>query len=158
MQWIVVIGLVLVGGGSVWAGDDIIDIDRIEKRSQAQGQVQGQAQAAVAAQQQSQASDQANEQTSSLISNEESQGQRKDHVQSSPVLYIGGADEGLSVGLPWANASLAKKSEVDRITSCGTFTAANASHTDDRVQRLINQCGTAARRCGLLCHVGRLLF
>ena len=146
------LGITLLGDTSSWAS--------VNENEQEQDQSQRQVQAAVAIQDQSQ--DQAQEQ-SSTQGNDQSltqttQGQGRNLVQSSPVLLLGNAQEGLSVGTPWGNASLGKQSEVTQVVACGSFIAANGQHLDSRVQGLADQCVKAAKRCGLLCHIGRLLF
>ena len=120
-----------------------------------QRQHQSQAAVAVQGQKQRQSSEQANAQ--SVLVSESTQGQQRDHVQSSPALYLGAAQEGLSVGTPWGNTSLGKISEVSRITACAATTATYATSTDGRVKRLLDACEKAATRCGLLCRVWRVL-
>lgn len=100
-----------------------------------------------------QSSDQDNDQSLDI----KQEGQQRDHVQSSPALYLGAAQEGLSVGTPWGNTSLGKISEVSRITACAATTATYATSTDGRVKRLLDACEKAATRCGLLCRVWRVL-
>lgn len=138
---------------TAWAWSDIT---LHQSEHQDQDQVQRQTQWQVAeggSAKQKQSVDQANGQTVT----QDIHGQGRNLVQSSPVLVVGQAQEGIAVGTPFANASLAKMSEVSRLTECGTFIAANADHPDSRVQDLENQCVKAAKRCGLICHVWRLL-
>ena len=138
------------------------DQDQEQKQVQAQSQDQDQAQRQVQGQvavgvggdsraAQSQATEQANQQTVTT------QGQGRSLVQSSPVLYVGQAQEGLAVGLPWANASLGRMSEVMKATTCGSFIAQYGGVVDDRVQQLADQCVRASKRCGVLCHVMRII-
>src|SRR3990167_4337247 len=89
-------------------GTDIINTPNAEALA-VQGQQQKQRQST------SQSSDQANSQSFT----DASQGQQQNHVQSSPVLVMGQAQEGVAIGMPWANASVGKMSEVSRVTSCG---------------------------------------
>ena len=130
------------------------DVEQDQHQRQAQDQAQEQAQAAVAVQGQAQSTTQGNDQ----VLHQDVQGQGRNLVQSSPVLVVGAAEEGLSLGTPWGNASLGKLAEVTKVVSCWSFVAINSQHDDPRVQGLVDQCVKAAKRCGLLCHVGRWLF
>lgn len=112
-------------------------------QGQQQGQLQGQAQESA----------QANQQSTSYHST----GQARDSVQAAPVVVLGQAQEGVGLGLPWANASVGRMSEVTKATTCGQFIASYGASEDARVQALADQCVQASRRCGVLCRVLRVL-
>lgn len=132
----------------VTVGGTHVEGDVEQRQTQLQGQV-AVAHGGTAAQ----SSDQANAQSVSVAED----GQQRDHVQSSPTLYLGAAQEGLALGTPWGNASLGQQSEVSRIGTCASLTAAHFDHQDVRVQDLLNACQRAAKRCGVLCRVWRLI-
>lgn len=146
--WLVVVPLCFGLWRCAWAATNDVDVNQAQRQAQDQDQHQ----TAVAAQAQGQSSQQANGQ--SVTTN----GQQRDHVQSSPVLYLGQAQEGLSVGTPWGNTAIGKQAEVTKIVSCGQFIAQQGESPDTRVAELENLCVKATKRCGLLCQIGRLLF
>ena len=161
-KWMAI--FMLVGATTVYAGDIEVEGEQYQKQDQKQDQQQQQGQiqevvaisesGAVAESNQSQ--DQGNSQSTSIVENTESQ--RRSLVQSSPVLVVGQAQEGLSLGMPWGNASLAKQGEVSKIVGCGSFLTEYGDSADPRLQELSDRCMKAATRCGVLCKVSRLLF
>ena len=135
----VVVGLVCAIGQVAFAGDIEQEQEQAQRQAQDQDQDQDQGQA------QSQGNAQVLTQTV--------EAQRQNVVQSSPTLYLGGAEEGLSAALPWGNATLGKQSEMTKLVAAHSI----VSNADDK-KTLEAQAVKSALRCGLLCRISRLLF
>ena len=129
------------------------DQDQDQHQRQGQDQDQGQAQEQLAVSDQTQSQGQTTSQGNAQTLQQDVQGQGKNLVQSSPTLYLGGAEEGLSVALPWGNGTLGKQSEMTKLVAAHSI----VSNAEDK-GKLEAQAVKSALRCGLLCRVSRLLF